>query len=56
MYVRRVDSSALVFQSFITPILIYISDKNADFEAAIEILVADMVAQVPVSLPAGPNE
>jgi hypothetical protein len=31
------------------------SDQNADFEAALESLVADMVAQVPLSFPAGPT-
>ena len=31
------------------------SDQNADFEAALESLVADMVSQVPGSYPAGPN-
>jgi hypothetical protein len=31
------------------------SDQNADFEAALEILVADMVDQVPGYFPVGPN-
>jgi hypothetical protein len=31
------------------------SDQNADFEAALESLVADMVAPVPLNFPAGPD-
>jgi hypothetical protein len=31
------------------------SDQNADFEAALESLVAEMVAQVPLSFPVGPT-